>query len=494
MKLKKLAIIIAIPFLLISQYFLFKYGIIRPMIKGVEIKIVEGDYINDIDKYVIKVDETVKLSMGDFIRIPSYAKQNNLTFKVLDSSNVVYIEGNELIGLKEGYASIGIMNSTNLLKKATIKVVKQRVEDLKIDLENDLVYVGDISNINTIVEVDYKQFKEPKLVEYESSDDEIIKISDNVVEAVGVGKATLYAKSGEKIESIDVDIKAKVTSIDIDKNIEIDVDESKKLKPYIITSPKNLKYPTIEYTLLGAKLPISRAISLSPDGMIVGLREGEEEIKVKCGNMFEIITVKVSEVPITNKTIENFNLNYEIVNNNILIDFTWDYLKNVNYYRIYMKDNLSNEDFSVCTDIQVKNNEVTKIKESIKLDFSNKANLEFYVVGYSELGETLASKILKIRYPEDEKFITNLQGYFDKNSSTIKLNWSEVEEEGVVYSVYTKNISNNEDAFTLYQHGITTTEFSINVSKDAMEYEIYVIANCDGKNIQSKTIKVKKDT
>ena len=63
-KYRKIAIIISIPILLVAQYYLFKFGILRPMVKGVEIEIVDGEYVKDIDKYVVKLNETVTLSTG----------------------------------------------------------------------------------------------------------------------------------------------------------------------------------------------------------------------------------------------------------------------------------------------------------------------------------------------------------------------------------------------------------------------------------------------
>ena len=44
-------IIIIIPTILIAQYYLFKFGAIKPMVKGIEIEMENGDYIKDIDKF-----------------------------------------------------------------------------------------------------------------------------------------------------------------------------------------------------------------------------------------------------------------------------------------------------------------------------------------------------------------------------------------------------------------------------------------------------------
>ena len=87
-------IIISIPILLIGQYYLFKIGIIKPMVKGIEIGIEDGDYIKDIDKFVVKLNDTITLTTGEYVVIPSYAKNPNIYFKALDDSNILNINGN----------------------------------------------------------------------------------------------------------------------------------------------------------------------------------------------------------------------------------------------------------------------------------------------------------------------------------------------------------------------------------------------------------------
>lgn len=105
----KIAILLSIPVLLIAQFYLFKIGIFRPMVKGVEIEISEGDFIKDIDKYIIKLNDTVELSTGKYIKVPSYAKDPNIWFNVLDNNGTIKIQGNKMTALKVGYSSIGIM-------------------------------------------------------------------------------------------------------------------------------------------------------------------------------------------------------------------------------------------------------------------------------------------------------------------------------------------------------------------------------------------------
>lgn len=75
--------------------------------------------------------------------------------------------------------------------------------------------------------VDYDKFKEKQLVTYESSNENIIKIEGNVVEAVGVGKASLYIKAGDKETVFDYNIQAKIAKISIPSTIKIAQNETK---------------------------------------------------------------------------------------------------------------------------------------------------------------------------------------------------------------------------------------------------------------------------
>ena len=192
----KVITIIIIPILLIAQYYLFKFGAITPMVKGIEVEMEDGDYVKDIDKFVMKLNDTVTLSTGEYVIIPSYAKNPHIYFKILDDSNILSINGNEVTANQEGTTTIGVMKNSRVLKKINIKVVDINVENLIVTLDNDIKYVGESAKINSEVEVDYDKFKEKQQVIYESSDESILKVKGDTVKAVGVGKASLYIKAG----------------------------------------------------------------------------------------------------------------------------------------------------------------------------------------------------------------------------------------------------------------------------------------------------------
>ncbi|RDY24566.1 hypothetical protein CHF27_002685 [Romboutsia maritimum] len=498
---RNLAIVISIPLLIIAQYYLFKFGVLRPMVKGVEIQIVDGEYIKDIDKYVVKLNDTLELSIGDYITIPSYAKEPNIRFKVLDNTETLKIEGNKMTALKEGFSSIGIMKNSRVLKKATIKVVDPKVENLNLNISDDLNYVGDTAKINSTVQVDYKKFEDSYKAVYESSNENILRIENNEIKAVGVGTATVYAKSGDKEESISYTIRAKVAKIEISDNLQIEIGQNQKLNPSIITSPRNLKHPNITYELLGSKIPVSRAIRLDSDGTVVGLREGEEKVKIICGNKSKIITINVVKESITNKSIENLNLTYEVVDNKMIVKLTWDYFKDVFNYDIYLRNNTLNEsEFKMVKSINIKESEVgsdKKVTTTLEIDLTNNQNqdLDIYVVGKTTVGNTKQSNTQSIKYdpsPIENEKVENLSGTINKENNTVEATWGLMNNPNYTYSVYIKDNTDIKEEFRLYKDNLNTNNVTIDTKGPDINLDIYVIANYNGRSsIKSEVINIK---
>lgn len=484
-KYKIFIILISIPILFISQYYLYKFGILRPMIKGAEIEIVNGDYIKDIDKYIIKLNETVQLSNGDYIKIPSYAKEQNIWFNILDNSGVLKLEGDKITAQKEGISSVAIMKNSRILKKADIKVVNPEIKLTNI-LEGDLKYVGDSANIISTVESNYNRFKEKEKVTYESTDEDIIKVNNGKLEAVGVGSANIIIKAKDQEEVIFFkDIKAKVAKIDI-SNKEIQVDDTIKLKPNITTSPKNLSNPSIKFEFVDKKSTSDRAIKLYNDGTIVGIKEGIEKVKVICGDKVKIINIKVVKKSITNSKIENLKCtSYDIMDNKAIINLEWDYIKDVYDYDIEVRDNSSNENkFKVYNNIKITQDDISdlgKVKTTIEFELSDNKELDISlrVLGKNNLGYTKPSNIVDIKLPSEDITdisINNLYYELDEINNTIKLMWDEIDLQGVSYSVYVKNNLNNESGFLLLQDKILNNEYEISLNDESFDFDIYVKA------------------
>lgn len=446
---KIIFIVMLLPLLFFMQYYLFRSGIISPMIKGVNIKIIEGEYIQDIDKYVVKLGDKVVLSPGDYIKVPKYAKDPKIKFIILDNTKTIELKDNSdkedntviLNALKTGYTSIAIMKNSRVLQKVTIRVVDPSIEDLNVSIEGNLKYVGDEAEISSSVEVDYKEFSDTYDVTYESSDEKVLQVIDNKIKAVGVGKATIYAKSKDKVEAIRYNIVAKVKGIDIDSSFDIVVGEAIKLKPKIITLPKNLTPPTISYKFSESKLPVERAITFEEDGTIVGIRRGSEKITISCGEgenkKIEVITVNVKEGTLEKSMIRNLFSKYIIEENKLKIALSWDILNGATNYDIYIKDNL-NESLgfelykSVTQEEFLKN---SNILVSIDLnEDANEIDYEIYVVGRNEEGTSQPSNIEVIKDTikkdnEDEEDNNSNGNDTDNNSDNENIDYEKENDE-----------------------------------------------------------------
>ena len=306
--------------------------------------------------------------------------------------------------LKAGYTSVAVMKNSRVLQKVTILVVDPEVEDLNVCLDGDLKYVGDKAELISSVQVDYKEFNNTYKVTYESSNENVLRIANNKVEAVGVGRATIYAKSKDKVEAIRLNIVARVKSIEIDNNFEIEVGEVIQLKPKIITYPRNLRYPKISYKFSQSKLPVQRSVTFEPDGTILGIREGSEKITISCGEgenkRIEVITIHVKESTLKNSLIKNLVAKYDIKENKLNINLSWDILNGATNYDIYIKKELSDsskyELYKSITQEDFLEKSNTFISFDIDKDTKEIA-YDIYVVGRNEEGTSKPSNIESIR-------------------------------------------------------------------------------------------------
>ena len=409
---KIIFIVVLLPLLFFVQYYLFKSGDIPPMIKGVNIKIIEGEYIQDIDKYVVKLGDNVVLSAGHYIKIPGYAKDPNIKFTILDNTKTIKLKNNSnkekntviLKALKTGYTSVAIMQNSRVLQKATIRVVDPSIEDLNVSVDGTLKYVGDEAEISSSVEVDYKEFNNSYNVTYESSNENVLKVINNKIKAVGVGKATVYAKSKDKVEARRYNIVARLKGIEINNSFDIAVGEAIKLKPKIITAPKNLTPPKTSYKFSQSKLPVERAVTFEDDGTIVGIRQGSEKITISCGEgenkRIEVVTINVKEGTLENSMVRNLYSKYIIEDNKLKIALSWDILNGATNYDIYIKDDIKGDSKfelykSITQESFLKN---SNIMINIELDEDiEEIAYEIYVVGRNEEGTSKPSNIESIK-------------------------------------------------------------------------------------------------
>lgn len=494
-----------IPILLIIQYFLFKCGAISPLVKGVELNIVKGNYIQNIDEYVIRLGETVEVDSGNYIMIPPYAANPQMGYKASEEK-ILEVSGNKITGIKEGYSALMITKNNRSIKKSTVRVVDPKVESLTVNMSNPIKYVGDSCDIEVNVSVNF-DFNEEQKYTYEITNEDVLQIEGGELKAIGVGSSELIIKSGDQKKVYEFNnIQAKVESINVEDSINIEVNESKNLNVTVNTSPKNLKHPNVKYELVGLKLPIAKVVDVSNDGTITGVREGSGKIKITCGDKVKTITVNVTKESIKNKEIQNLDVKSRIIDGKLEIIASWDYLENVFDYELYLRNNsIGEEEFKLYKEIKIDkgNSDIKRIKETIIIDLKDiqDPSIDLYVVGKTEEGYTKRSNIAKVRQEyknpnniKDTK-VENLNGVMNEDNS-ITISWDKIPNIDCTYSVYIKNNGLSPDGgYELYEYGITENNFTIPSLGELVDVEIYVLGNnTQGDSASSNIISIKNNT
>lgn len=404
---KIILLIIIIPLLLVGQYFMFSKGIISPLVKGVEIKIIGGNYIKDLDKYIVKQGDEVEISAGNYVKIPGYAKDPELWFNVLDDTCIAEIKGNKMKALKEGYTSVAVMKGSRLIKKAMIKIVNPDVESLDLDLSDSLKYVGDKATITSSVAIsNYKKFEDTYKTKYLSSDESVIKIDGDNAMAVGVGSATISGECGGKTVEIPLKIEAKIAKLEVPKEFVLEEGQTATIKPKVTTSPKGLKPPKVEYKYSTKKKKDERAAYVSDGGQISAVREGTENIVVSCGQKSATVKITVKKRSIKNSSIKNINYSYNVEENKIKIEISWDSLDGIKAYDIHAKKQ-DDEEYEVLKTIPQSEEKEGKVSTTIEIELSendeneeenNEKSLDMYIVGVGENESTKPSEKIIIKY------------------------------------------------------------------------------------------------
>ncbi|MEG0249835.1 MAG: hypothetical protein RR561_03600 [Peptostreptococcus sp.] len=524
---KKIGMIIAIPLILGTLYSGLKFGYISPMVKGLDVHILGGTFITNINKYVIKVGDKVGLSAGDYIVVPTFSKEPTLKFVVLDDSGVLSVEGDTLIANKEGISSIGILNKNRVLKKTTIMVVNPTINNMETAVNNRLKYYGDEAKIASTVNIDdYKKLEKGYKLNYSTTDPNILKISGDTVEAVGVGEAKLISRYDRKEVQTSFNILPRVDALNIDKIYSLEEGQSMQLHPQISTSPEGSK-SDIKYKILGndnykkfdenkydenklvhfgdSGLEDNLGITVDKDGNIKANRVGTYLVEVSSGEKSEKTSVEVKPRSFKNIEIENLQYIFEKKKDEIDLELGWDYNERVDNYRIYVKD-ASDEDFSLFTTIKTNENFVSngkRVSELLKLDLdkenSNSYDFQVYVVGYNGTEETKKSNTIRINNKSTNDFqknhVNNIKYRTDRENSTISFRWSPIDNKKYTYRIYYKNMELKEPGYKLVAKNIEKNSTTIKVDDNVINYNFYVVAVNEEGQISgfSKPVRIKEN-
>ncbi len=510
MKKKRLITIIAIPLLLGTVCSGLKYGFINPMIKGLELHIIGGTFITNINKYVIKVGDKVGLSKGDYIVVPAFSKKPNLKFAILDNNGVLSIHGENIIAEKEGISSVGILNKNRVLKKATIKVVNPKINNMNIKLSNPLKYYGDRAKIESSVNIeDFKKLEKGYKLNYSTTNPKILKLSGDTVQAVGVGEAKLISRYDRKEIQTSIKILPKVDSINLKKQYELEEGQLLNINPEIKTSPKNseveLKYKVLDKNnynefnedlfdnnnieIFGdSGLEESKGIDVNKKGQIRAYRKGTYLLEVSSDAVKKNTVVEVKERSFKNIEVENLQYILKQKKSGIDLELGWDYNNKIKKYRVYLKSD--NGDFTLYNTFLTGRNPVTngnRISEIIELNGTKNYNYEIYVVGFNGKEETKKSNIIKVNSATAQNFqnmkIKNVKYRLDKENKLITFLWTPIEEnKDYSYRIYSKDLDDKKFKYRLVAKNIKNTSATIKINENTIKKDYYIVAtNSDGQ-------------
>ena len=140
----------------------------------------------------LKIDETTEISANV---IPSNATDKALKWSTTDK-NIVEVNDGKLLPQKEGTATIIIEASNGVKKEVTVEVYCIEVDSVEIDTSNMEYSQSHVVDIESTI--DLKAIVSPTDATYpditwSSSNEDVVKITDNGFEITGTGKVIIKA-------------------------------------------------------------------------------------------------------------------------------------------------------------------------------------------------------------------------------------------------------------------------------------------------------------
>lgn len=398
---KELIIIFSLAIILIiGQFILFNRGIISSRIYNFTVSINEGKHIiEDNDTIVIPLGETVNINI-DYNIMPFYGYEGDVIYKIDDESIAKLDENNNLKGEIEGTTSLSIIRDNEVVYTYEIIVVKPKIERLVLSMNEELQKVGDSGKLDVGVIRNY-DFDTENKISYKSTDKRVVTVDDNgIVEVVGAGKASIVVTCEGVTAEEEFLISLIVEELIVDYDIDLEVGEEHKLNVEVVTNSDSNNKPKVMFSLEREDDSSESIISMDGNGNIKALREGTQIVKVSCGNLEKSIIVTVNPKDITKIKVENLSSKFQIVDEYLNIDLTWNSLELSDSYEYDIYTKFKGEDvFSIIGTIDGRNTGYS-IKYDLS-DYDGDGNIEIYVVGRNDKGESKKSNTVNIKFTYD---------------------------------------------------------------------------------------------
>ena len=153
----------------------------------------------DVESIEVKEDH-IRLKIGETTEVTANVFPSNATDKTLKwnttDKNIVEVNDGKLLAQKEGTATIIIEASNGIKKEVSVEVSCIEVDSVKIDASNMEDFQDHVVDIES--NIDLKAIVRPADATYQditwsSSNEDVIKITDNGFKIVGKGKVVLKA-------------------------------------------------------------------------------------------------------------------------------------------------------------------------------------------------------------------------------------------------------------------------------------------------------------
>ncbi len=226
-------------------------------------------------------DTEIKLTVGESYTINPVTDDINSVVYTVQDATLLSIQGNKITALAAGTTSVELTLKDYPEVKASLSVVIEDAPAVVIT-GSSIVYAGETTQLSAqLVNLEGE-------IEWESDNEAVASVDANgVVTGLKLGSATISAKCGEVVGTIDISVQRK-PEITISGDSEVVVDGTIQLEA---------KLKNLEGTVTWASSNESVA-TVDANGVVTGVAEGTATITAKCGDWTATLEITVFDARI----------------------------------------------------------------------------------------------------------------------------------------------------------------------------------------------------
>jgi len=251
----------------------------------------------------VTLDRTrMDLPIGSTETLTSTVKPDNATDRSVTWSSsdetVATVSDGKVTAVKLGTATI-TAKSGDITAKCTVTVNPIAVTSITLDVTELLLKIGESYTLKATVKPDDATIK---TVNWSSSDDAVVVVSEGKVTAKGAGTAVISAKSGSVSAECTVTIKPiEVTSVTLDKEkIVLDIGTSETLTATV--KPDDATDKTVYWS------SSDESVAVVSEGKVTAKGVGTAYITARAGNKTAVCAVTVNPIH-----VKSVSLNYSSI-------------------------------------------------------------------------------------------------------------------------------------------------------------------------------------